>query len=349
MATWKKVLFDGDAGLNLANANLTADASRVYTLSSGGYLKFQPNGNATDLLNLSSSQAFLGSSVYTGQVGVANNAASLYLLSGIFFSSANSYHLHASPYTEFRADTSDDATGDGSKIIMRRDTNNGVAADDMNVGVIKFQAENDNNSLHEYASIKVNATDVSLNNEESEINFNVYEGGSSTEALSLKPTSEVDKARYGIELYGVPLRRYITPMALPFSYKPTTIFANTTTTVDAYYGGAYAETFVAPKDGAIMALSYSFNRTSSSGDLNFFRCKVRINGSDAITLSSGGNSPTTGLRSSRQTYAIGAQAFFNENDKITVQFEIDNESASQSLALTEMGATVFAEFTEPMG
>lgn len=349
MATWKKVLFDGDAGLNLANANLTADASRTYTLSSGGYLKFQPNGNATDLLSMSAASVDLGAAGYTGSIGLANENTSLYLVNGISIFTANSYHLLSSPYVEFKASTGDDATGDGAKIIMKRDTNNGVAADDMNVGVIKFEAKNSNNANHEYAEISVNATDVTLGSEEGEINFNLYSSGSSTEALSLKPTTQNDKARYGIELYGNPLRRYITPMALAFSYKDVIVQPSTTDTFDAYYSGSYSETFVAPKDGSIVALSYSFNRSSSSGTLNGFKVEILVNGVVEKSLNTGGNSPSTGLRQNKANYLIASQVPFTENQRITVRFEVTNSSTASALSLSELGATVFAQFTEPIG
>lgn len=53
MASWKKILTDGD-NTNLATANLTADASRTFTLAVSSALTFT-SANGSDLLKLTSS------------------------------------------------------------------------------------------------------------------------------------------------------------------------------------------------------------------------------------------------------------------------------------------------------
>lgn len=341
MATWKKILLEGDPGLNLANANLTADGSRTYTLSSGGSLKFQPNGNATDLLSMSAASVDLGASGYTGSIGLANSSTSLYLVNGIFLSNANLYHLLSGPYVEFRAPTGNDATGDGAKIIMKRDTNNGVAADDMNVGVIKFEAENNSNANHEYARISVNAKDVSAGTEDGEIDFNVHVAGTSTEALSLKSTTNTDKPLYGVNVYGQSLRSWMTPTLLgPWTRADYTVSSGTAVTVQTYLGSssgtgtamntAHLSEIRVIRDCYVTGISYNVDVSAVSNggtNINFFLYRNGSSNSfgtfNDATTAVGGENNVNGTYSVSSPYSGGIA--FSAGDRLGLRVQYDNQ------------------------
>lgn len=342
MATWKKVLFEGDSAANLSNTDLTQTSNRTYTLNDNGFLKFQQDiSGAKDLLILQTNSISFGATNYSGTVTLANSEGSLFLINGITLSTASLYHLFSGPYVEFTADTENSSSGDGSSVVLKRSTNSGVAADDMNVGVIKFQAENTANTNHEYARISVNASDVSAASEDAEMNFNVHVAGSTQEALSLKPTSNSDKPLYGIDIYGSSLRSWLTPTLLgPWTREDESVSAGVAVTVPTYLGSSsgtasamntdHLSQIRVIRDCYVTGISYNVDVDAISNggtNISFF---VYKNGSsnlfgtfNSATTAAGGENDVNGTYTVSSPYS-GAIAF-SAGDRLGLRVQYDNQ------------------------
>jgi len=231
MATWKKVLFEGEggAGDHLFNANLSmpSGVTRSHTISSGS--TFDINGPVGADFFLSKSQIRLGDSDFAGTLELKRDNASLSVLSGEVSIDAPLLDLNTDK-VELQLKTDPSAANNDGNIVISQEENGSSDArprivlrkEDASpasfvnsLGRISFQGYNTvdgaPNTYQDYAYIGSFTDNVVATEEKGRLDFSVIDDGTLNVVLSLKSSTVSGDDITGVALNGTNLRSLLTP------------------------------------------------------------------------------------------------------------------------------------------
>lgn len=259
MATWKKVLFEGEggAGDHLFNANLTmpGNTSRSHTISSGS--SFDINGPTGADFFLSQTQIRLGDTDFAGTLELKRDNASLSVLSEEVSVDAPLLDLNTDKVELQLKDNPSPSNNDGNIVISQEENGSSdprprivlrkedpsPASFVNHLGCIYFQGYNtvDSavNTYQDYAQISSYTDDVVASEEKGRLDFSVMNDGALDVALSLKSRTVSGDDVTGVALNGTNLRALMTPTLVgPWTGGPMTAIGGTNTFKAVFLGGA---------------------------------------------------------------------------------------------------------------
>ena len=328
MATWKKVLFEGEggAGDHLFNANLTmpGGVTRSHTISSGS--TFDINGPVGADFFLSQGQIRLGDSDFGGTINLQRSNSSVNVLNAEVQVDTEVVDINTHEMLLELESNPGGGAGVGSFIISQTEEGNtdprprlvmqkldpAPAVSGVNaLGGVFFQGYNtingDINEQKTYVQVRGFADDTTTTKEDGRFEVRVADSGVQSEgALSVNARTDQYDDLTAIKIYGNTLRSLMTPTLLgPWTHVDEPVNSNDSEMVQTFLGsslgtndtGHMGEMRVI-RDCYVTGVSYNVDVSTfgtGSTNINFF---VYKNGSsagsfgvftDATTDYSGGN------------------------------------------------------------
>lgn len=371
MATWKKVLFEGQggAGDHLFNANLSipGGVTRSHTISSGS--TFDINGPVGADFFLSQGQIRLGDSDFGGTINLQRSNSSVNVLDAevqvdteVVDINTHEFEVQLESNPSAGAgignftisQTEEGNTDPRPRLVMQKfdpapDINGGNA-----LGGVFFQGYNTVsgavNEQQTYVQVRGFADNSVSGSEDGRFEVRVADNGAQSEGAFEVSSREFSDDVSAVKIYGKSLRKIITPHVTHFLADglPAVSPGSSESKQLTIGSSAGVVDFVVPTDSKVTAITLRVLKVGSSGQIgsggNACIGRLYVNSVDSGKYASISNASTSGVKTSNAsvyTWSTGLE--LDAGDRVGVTLTCGNSASAGNLSISAICCSVFIE------